>query len=1177
MPCTKCGTSNRNGIKFCEECGTRLSLVCPSCGTPILIGKKFCGECGTALTALSSNAQAASPVRQAHPQILHPHPPLQGSQSLVDHTPNHLADRILSGKAALEGERKIVTVLFTDIRGSMDIMENLDPEEAKQLVDPCLQLMMRAVHRFEGTVNRILGDGIMALFGAPLALEDHPQRALYAALYMHDLVNRYAAEIRQSHGIPLQIRIGINTGEVVVRTIGNDLCMDYSAVGHAVGLAARMESLATPGATLVTAHTYRFVHDSFQLAAKGAVKVKGVSSPLETYELLAPNASHSRLAVRVTQGLSPLVGRARELAYLHELVARAASGQGQIVSLVGEAGVGKSRLLEELKATLHSHHYLLIDGAAFPYGKTRAYLPWIEMFKRYCHISDQDDPQTYRDKLHGKLGTANRSLQAYESVFLELLGVESQDPTIASLSAEARLQKLIRGTKQLIAAESQHQPVAFLLEDLQWLDTQSLDFLQSLTSTVAAFPVLLLLSYRPGQTGQSYPWESQSFAQRLQLTTLQQDSTESLLTALLGTDPSLALLIPLVSDKSGGNPFFLEEIIQHLLETGILASPAGQSRQSRQYRLVRALPERALPETVQGVLASRLDRLEPLLKQLLQTASVIGQEFSRPLLAQVMGWPESDLDQACSALHAHEFVYEAAVYPDTLFAFKHALTQEVAYHSLLQESRAELHAAVGAAIETLYTDKLQEYVTTLAYHYSRSATTHKAEQYLYAAGLRSVELYADTDAQHFWEEHLALLETMPHSPERDQLEVRTRLHLMTLLSRQSNDDSHIQAHFAQAETACLRLDDKRLLAAVHVTVAGTYVLWGRPRAGLPHARTAYQLTAELADIVAQVRAHGPLAHLLWLAGHFEEGLQIAEAGLALIKEHELLDTQPTKSAYPYIQCLAVSGICHGFLGNAAFGFQQLHQANSMAEHHRQRIPQALAHWGMALLHALQGEISLSQQEADNALHVMQEIGATASLLMAGAVQEYFTILAGVSSPQSVPLHDIPNLAKTWHEKGVYYELIGTWFAEALLHMGRTQEALQMAKEVLVQAKKSESRWFLYLAHTILGRILSQGDPLDQGAAQAHLESALQQAEQMHSRPFQGQSAFILGEFLSHRCAERSEGENKRTAIHARAYLTQAANICKAVGMHADSERAQTALTQLLRRGNDDGHGLLLSG
>lgn len=1060
----------------------------------------------------------------------------------------------MSGKTALEGERKIVTVLFTDIRGSMDIMESLDPEEAKQLVDPCLQLMMQAVHRFEGTVNRILGDGIMALFGAPLALEDHPQRALYAALAMHDLVSRYAADIRRSHGIALQIRVGINTGEVVVRTIGNDLCMDYSAVGHAVGLAARMESLAPPGSTLVTLDTYRLTHKAFHFEAKGAVTVKGVSAPLETFELIEARPAASRLAVRAGQGSSPFTGRANELGQLKTLVALAASGHGQIVSLSGEAGVGKSRLLEEIKGTLQTHNYLLIEGAAFPYGKTRAYQSWVEMLKNYCHISDQDDPHTYRDKLRRKLLSADPALAPSESVFLELLGVDSHDPTIASLSAEARLQHVIKGTRQLIAAESQRQPVAFLIEDLQWLDTQSLDFLHALTAGIATLPVLLLLSYRPNQNSKSYKWETHSFSYRLHLTPLPQATSESLFTSLVGTEPSVARLIPIVSEKSGGNPFFLEEIVQHLAETGILVGQPGQ------YRAAPPLSKWSLPATVQGVLASRLDRLEPQLKQLLQTASVIGREFSRTLLSQVMGRSDAELELACRTLQTREFVYETAIYPDTIFTFKHALTQEVAYHSLLQARRAELHAAVGAALEALHGEKLQEYVTVLAYHYSRSSVRDKAEHYLYRAGLRSVELYADTDAQHFWEEHLRLLTTLPPSPEWDRRAVRTRLHLMILLSRHSSADAPIQEQFSLAEAACLRLADSRLLAAVHTTVAGAYVLWGRPRAGLPHARTAYELTAGQGDSVSQVYAHGPLAHLLWLAGRFEEGLQIATAGLDLIQHHTLLATQLNQSVYPYIQCLAVSGVCQGFLGNVDLGFRQLRQANDVAKQHHQHIPQALSHWGMALLHALQGETSLSQHEADEAFTVMQKIGAPASLLMASAVHEYYTILAMAASAGDVPKHPIPSLAQTWSEKGVYYELIGTWYAEALLHLGRPREALQIAKTVLVQAKNSDSRWFLYLAHSVLGRILSQINPVDQTAVEKHLHSALQQAEHMNSRPFLGQSALVLGEFLWRGCVT-SRAPDRNTA-RVRAYLTQAADLCAAVGLQADSERAQNLLIQL---------------
>ena len=1152
MQCAKCGMSNRIGVKFCEECGARLSLACPSCGRPILRGKKFCGACGAPLTPSLAHSQQSTPLPP--PALLHPHPPQSSQQSPLDYTPVHLADRILSEKTALEGERKIVTVLFTDIRGSMDIMESLDPEEAIQLVDPCLQLMMRAVHRFEGTVNRILGDGIMALFGAPLALEDHPQRALYAALEMHHLVNRYAADIRRDHGIALQIRVGINTGEVVVRTIGNDLCMDYSAVGHAVGLAARMESLAPPGSTLVTLDTYRTAHKAFHFEAKGAVSVKGVSTPVETFELIEPRSTGSRLAVRAGQVWSPLIGRASELAHLKTLVALAASGHGQIVSLSGEAGVGKSRLLEEIKTSLHTHNYLLIEGAAFPYGQTRAYQSWVEMLKDYCHISDQDDPQTYRDKLHRKLLSADPALAPSESVFLELLGVDSHDPTIASLSAEARLQQVINGTRRLIAAESQRQPVAFVIEDLQWLDAKSIDFLHALTAGIATLPVLLLLSYRPNQSSQSYTWESHSFSHCFHLTPLPQATSQALFTNLVGNDPSVARLIPIVSEKSGGNPFFLEEIVQHLVETGVLLGRPGQ------YRVTHPLAEWSLPATVQGVLASRLDRLEPQLKQLLQTASVIGREFSRTLLSQVLNWSEAELELACQTLQTREFVYETAIYPDTTFTFKHALTQEVAYHSLLQTHRAELHAAVGATIEALHGDKLQEYVTVLAYHYSRSAIQDKAEHYLYQAGLRSVELYADTDAQHFWEEHLRLLATFPPNADWDRRAVRTRLHLVTLLSRQSSTEGPIQEQFALAEAVCQRLADSRLLAAVHTTVAGAYVLWGRPRAGLSHAQTAYELSAGQDDSASQVYAHGPLAHLLWLAGRFAEGLQIAQAGLELIQHHRLLETQLNQSVYPYIQCLAVSGVCQGFLGNMEIGFQQLGQANDMAKQHHQHIPHALSHWGMALLHALQGKTNLSQQEAAAAFTVMQKIGAPASLLMASAVSEYYTILATDSSAEDGPTHAISSLAQTWSEQGVYYELLGIWYAEALFQLGRKSEALQVAKAALIQAQNSHSRWFLYLAHTTLGRILNQIEPVDQAAVEEHLDSARQQAEHMDSRPFLGQSMLRLGEFLCH-CSTISQPPDCDTA-RARAYLTQAAGLCAALDLQADSQRAQNLLLQL---------------
>ena len=1126
MQCSTCKAANRDGIQFCEECGARLSLPCPSCGSQVPTGKKFCGICGAALGRADSTS----------PALLHPHP-TGSSPAPINYTPDHLAERILSGRSALEGERKIVTVLFSDIRGSMDIMEQLDPEEAKRLLDPCLQLMMQAVHRFEGTVNRILGDGIMALFGAPLALEDHPQRALYAALEMHEQVGRYAADVRRSHGIGLQIRVGINTGEVVVRTIGDDLCMDYSAVGHAVGLAARMESLAAPGSSLVTAETHALTRAGFRFEAKGRASIKGVSSPLATYALLGASATRSR---RAAHDLSPLVGRSHELEQLDERVALAAGGRGQIVSLVGEAGVGKSRLLAELKATLHKHHYLLIEGAAFPYGRTRAYLPWIEMFKQYCRIGEQDDPATYRTKLLRTLTPTHAVPDAtLLALLLELLGVESQEPMLASLPFEARLHKVETGIKRQIVAESRRQPLVFLLEDLQWLDRRSLDFLHSLLPEIHHLPVLFLLSYRPGQR---YGWESLPFSHRLQLSPLPDAASQSLLNALLGTDPSVRELLPVLGHRAGGNPFFLEETVQHLVETGLLVGRAGS------YRLSRPVSDWALPATVQGVLASRMDRLDPSLKQVLQTAAVIGREVSLSLLARVMAWPQSRLEQASQTLHSRDFVRPSAAG----FTFKHGLTQEVAYTSLLREQRAALHARVGAALEELYATRLQEQVTVLAYHYSRSTDSAKADTYLYRAGLRAVEVYADTDAQHFWHEHLRLLATLTPSPDRDRREVRTRLQLISLLSRHSNADEPIQEQFVAVEAACGRLADTRLLATGHAIVAGTYVVWGRPRAGLSHARTAYRLTAGQADMLARLRAHGPLAHLLWLAGRFEEGLQIASAGLDLIQHHRLLETQPSKSAASVMQCLAVAGLCHGFLGDLALGFQQLGQAKAVASQHLRHLPQALPHWGLALLHALRGEADLAEREASAGLDLMREVGAPASLLMAGAVHEYAGLL---SAAGQAPIPSITSLAASWQQKGVYAELIGSWYAEALLGLGRGEEALRVATAVLVEAEHSHSHWFVYSAHRVLGRMLAQREPSDRPAARTHLTRALDYAQQMHSRPFQAHSALALGEFL----ARSGQVDDQRPA---RAYLSQAADLCAALELPADGARARRLLADV---------------
>lgn len=1143
MQCAKCGTSNPSRAKFCEECGVRLTRTCPGCDTSVPADKKFCGECGTSLSASPppqpSVAGSQLPVLGYQSSLPDPQPPLS-------YTPSHLANRILSGKTTLEGERKIVTVLFADIKGSMDIMERLDPEEAKQLIDPCLQQMMKAVHRVEGTVNRILGDGIMALFGAPLALEDHAQRALYAALLMHDAVDRYAVALREQHGISLQIRVGVNTGEVVVRTISNNLDMDYSAVGHAVGLAARMESLATPGSTLVTLYTYRITQDYFRFAARGGVKVKGVRDPLETYELLGPGTSHSRLAARATQGLSPFVGRTRELVQLQETLALVGPGRGQVVTLIGEAGVGKSRLLEELKPTLRTQGYLLIEGAAFPYGKTRAYLPLIEMLKHYCDLSDQDSPETYRTRLQGKLAALDASLIEYVPVLLELFGIDSNDPATASLPAEARLQRILDAIKRLIAAQSRRQPVALIIEDLHWLDARSLAFLHSLVTGIAALPVVLLCTHRPGTT---YPWEDQSFVHRLQVVPLPRDLITSLFTALVGTDPTVAPLAALASERSGGNPFFLEEIIQNLVETMTLRGQPGA------YELARPVSEWTSPPTVHGVLASRLDRLPPSLKIVLQTAAVIGRDVPRPLLARVAGLTDTALDQALALLQAREFLYETAVYPEPVYTFKHALTQEVAYQELLHERRTTLHATVAAVIEELYGNRLAEHVTLLAYHYSRSANTAKALHYLNLAGQRAFDLYADTDALQLWEERLRLLATLPVNPERDRQEVRTRLRLIGVLSRQGNEDVPIRAQFEAADAVCQRLNDARLLAELHATLALAYVLWGRPQWGLPHADAATQLADSLQDAPLRVISRGPLAHLLWFAGRFSEGLQAAEEGIAVADRQGFFQEHVGAVVYPAMECKAIAGVCRGFLGDFDQGLNTLQEAARMTAKQSNRIPQGLTHWALSLLLDLRGETLSGLREAEHAFAVMQEIGSLPGMLLVGSVREHlaFTSSGLVSHPASILTS---YLEQTWEKQSSFCELAGAWLAEAWFHAGRREEALQLARTVVSRAPTNESTWFLCVAHLTLGRLLTRAEPNARVPAQDHLLTALQHAEAMQSRPLRVHALLALGETWSEKQSPAAE------KAKAKDYLIRAADLCGTLGMYAYQGRALSLLTQL---------------
>jgi predicted ATPase/class 3 adenylate cyclase len=1096
------------------------------------------------------------------------------------YTPLYLAEKILTSRSLVAGERKQVTVLFADLKDSTELIRGLDPEAAQQLLDPALHCMMDAVHRFEGTVNQVLGDGIMALFGAPLAHEDHALRACYAALAMQGAMRSTTADVRRSQGLELRMRVGLNSGEVVVRAIGNDLHMDYSAVGETTHLAARMEQLATPGSIRLTAATLRLVEGLVQVTALGPVPVKGLAEPLEVFELVGASGVRQRVQAAAVRGLTPLVGRQQELEALHQALAQAQTGHGQVVALVGEAGVGKSRLVHECLRSHRLQGWRVLESGAVSYGRATPYGPVIDVFKRYGQIADHDDAGTIRAKMTRQVVTLDETLQDTLPALLALLDSLPEDSPFHTLEPPQRRQRTLDACTRVLLRASQVQPLLLVCEDVHWSDTETQAVLDRLVERLPATHLLLLVSYRPEY---QHSWGSTTSYTHVRLDPLPPASTEALVHLLLGDDPSLTPLTPVLVTRTAGNPFFLEESVRTLVEMQVLeGTPAA-------YRLAQPLQGMPVPATVQAVLAARIDRLPPEEKRLLQTAAVIGTDVPWPLLQAIAELSEETLHRGLAHLQAAEFLYETRLFPEHAYTFKHALTHEVAYGSLLLERRRVLHTRVVEALEALTgegaplnwrpsaaavagnglrpapTPSRQrvaegaagakgfpagrqnlDQVERLAHHALRGEVWDKAVTYCQQAGIKARDRMAFREAAASFDQALAALAHLPASPARSALTIDLRLHLG--VQHLLGEYGQALAHLEEAEVLAQALGDQARLG--QVLVQKTFLL--RMTANHPGAMTAghqaLHLATTLGDRVMQVAAGQRLGQAYFALGDLGQAAVLLRQNVAALEAGT-----PDPQRYYRIQAQAWLALVLSFLGDFDAGRRHGEEALRLtAEEHR--VPAPVVYGCLGLLSLTKGDLEHAIRVLDQGLTCCRATDNKdwSRWIMAGLGHAYALtgrLADGCALLEEALREDIRTGALHAHADH------RTRFSAACLLAGRHDEARQQACQALVLARQYQERGNEAQALHQLGAVQAAADPPELAPAAVHYQQALALAEALGLRPLQAHCHHGLGLLA----ATLGQAEQARNA------LTTAIALYQAMDMPFWLPQTEAALVQVRGR------------